>query len=101
MQPSAINCPARITKTSATLVDNIFTNFIDNVVAPAVFTRDLSDHFPVLARIGSPALKLADRQANMQMRINQSNELLTACRVLIGQQYAEILRIKIPTQHVI
>src|SRR6218665_2648703 len=41
-----INCPTRITEFTATLIDNIFTNIVQDVIDPFVIVSDLSDHFP-------------------------------------------------------
>ena len=35
----------RITKQSATLLDNIFTNCLENVLQSGISTSDISDHF--------------------------------------------------------
>jgi len=43
-----MNIPTRITKTSATLIDNIFTNNLDSkIYASGVLTNPISDHCPV------------------------------------------------------
>ena len=42
-----ITKPTRVTSSTATLIDNIFTN-VPNVIS-GVITSDLSDHFPVFA----------------------------------------------------
>ena len=55
-----IRNPTRITETSATLLDNIFTNCIRNNFSAAVIYSDISDHLPVAVRIetGVPKNKL-------------------------------------------
>ena len=43
-----INQPTRITKNTATLIDNIFTNDIkDSACTKGIFYTDITDHFPV------------------------------------------------------
>jgi hypothetical protein len=45
-----INKPTRITKYSATLIDNIFTNdVINSSISHGIFLADISDHFPIFA----------------------------------------------------
>jgi hypothetical protein len=45
-----INKPTRITKYSATLIDNIFTNdVINSSISQGIFLADVSDHFPIFA----------------------------------------------------
>jgi exonuclease III len=44
-----INRPTRITSSTASLIDNIFTNFTDTPdIYSAIIISDLSDHFPVI-----------------------------------------------------
>ena len=42
-----INRPTRITPTSATLLDNIFTNVLTHDIKSGVIVNDLTDHYPV------------------------------------------------------
>src|SRR6218665_787429 len=44
----AINCPTRVTEETATLIDNIFTNFYQEIHDPTVIISDFSDHFPIM-----------------------------------------------------
>ena len=44
----SINCPTRVTSTSETLIDNIFTNFDFSNCKSARLFSDISDHFPIL-----------------------------------------------------
>ena len=44
-----ITRPTRITSHSATLIDNIFTNDIDNNTVSGLLINDISDHLPVFA----------------------------------------------------
>lgn len=39
--------PTRVTKSSATLIDNIFTNSMDNATKSGILFTDISDHFPI------------------------------------------------------
>ena len=45
-----INRPTRITKSSATLIDNIFSNDLDGLTncTQCILVTDISDHFPVV-----------------------------------------------------
>jgi hypothetical protein len=40
--------PTRITTHSATLIDNIFTNFPQNIINSNIVVTDISDHFPII-----------------------------------------------------
>ncbi len=44
-----ITKPSRITKNTATLIDNIFTNEIEGKIVGGLFINDMTDHFPVFA----------------------------------------------------
>ena len=41
--------PSRITKDSATLIDNIFVNITDGKINSGLLVTDVSDHLPVFA----------------------------------------------------
>ena len=45
-----INTPTRITESSATLIDNIFSNDLDGLTngIQCILVTDISDHFPVV-----------------------------------------------------
>ena len=44
-----INKPTRITITTSTLIDNIFTNELKTTVVSKIIVEDLSDHLPIFA----------------------------------------------------
>ena len=51
---SNINKPTRVTRTTATAIDHIFTDsFIDKNFKTAIFKSDISDHFPICFMIPS------------------------------------------------
>ena len=54
-----INCSTRVTETTATPTDNIFTNFNQEVINPSVTVDDFSDHFCILLWFGNgtPVMK--------------------------------------------
>ena len=43
-----IKCPTRVTPTSATLLDHIYTNINNRIINPRLSTISLSDHSPVM-----------------------------------------------------
>ena len=57
-----ISKPTRVTKNSATLIDNIFTNTVKNSssVFSGVLCTDLTDHFPVFFIDSSASLEMND-----------------------------------------
>lgn len=49
-----INKPTRITKSSATAIDNIFLNhFLETSFETGIFKTDISDHFPIYIKINN------------------------------------------------
>ena len=42
-----ITKPTRVTTKSSTLIDNIFTNILDQKISPGILYNDITDHFPV------------------------------------------------------
>ena len=51
-----ISLPTRITGSSATLIDNIFTNDYLRPVSSGLLTTSISDHLPFFALFGEPAV---------------------------------------------
>ena len=47
-----VSLPTRITDTSATLIDNIWTNNLDNEIKSGLVTVRISDHLPIYSFIG-------------------------------------------------
>ena len=50
-----INMPNRITETSCTLIDNIFTNDLSNEHFSGILYSDISDHLPVFTLLSYKA----------------------------------------------
>ena len=50
-----ITRPTRITSNTVTLIDNIFSNDLDNHAFSGLFITDISDHFPVFTIISAQA----------------------------------------------
>ena len=46
-----INLPTRITSSTSTLIDNIFTNVIDVKMANGILINDISDHLPIYTMV--------------------------------------------------
>lgn len=68
--------PTRITDTTRTLIDNIFTNIWPKTINSALITDAISDHLPVITWFSSHMGKL-DKPANYRTRIfnDQSKDL--------------------------
>ena len=61
-----IDKPTRVHRESATLIDNIFTNSLDNLVLSGNIITDLSDHFSQFCIINSTIL--TNRVYNFKVR---------------------------------
>ena len=48
-----INKPTRITMSSHTLIDHIYTNDLVNKITPVIIINDITDHFPTYLNISS------------------------------------------------
>ena len=48
---SIVNLPTRITSTSQTIIDHIFTNDSVSVITPEIFTYQISDHRPIFCTL--------------------------------------------------
>ena len=66
MIPSNLK-PTRITKTSATIIDNILTNY-DNKITTAILVTDITDHFPtILINKTTMLIKKSDSEKILRM----------------------------------
>ena len=56
-----ITRPTRITSNTATLIDNIFTNNLNNLSVSGLMFCDISDHLPIFTM-------LVDQNMNLRVR---------------------------------
>ena len=77
-----ITHPARVTATSATLIDNIFTNNILDVSTSlqGLFVTDLSDHYPIFHI--DRQMKVKETEMFMYKRIFSPSNRYLFCRYL-------------------
>ena len=52
-----ITSPTRVTSTSQTFIDHIFTNEYESILTPDVLTYSLSDHYPIFCTITNSQLQ--------------------------------------------
>lgn len=73
--------PSRITKDSATLIDNIFINLIEGNAISGLLVADISDHFPVFTvfEMSKKVKSTANRDINKLVRI-KSPEAIKALK---------------------
>ena len=69
-----ITRPTRLTSHTATLIDNIFTNNIDDIATSGLLITDISDHLPVFLLVHSAQSKTLPSYRWMSYReINPRN----------------------------
>ena len=68
-----ITKPTRITERSATLIDNILTNRLDNNNITGILFCDLSDHLPVFTIEQNATIRKKQNLTNMKRRITKEN----------------------------
>lgn len=80
-----ISKPTRITRNSATLIDNIFTNSLDNAnIKSGILVSDISDHFGIFALSNSKLrhshiLKSVTKRCFSDKYIDEFSESLSKC----------------------
>ena len=72
-----INSPTRVTETSSTLIDNIFTNYLSEHTS-GVICSDLSDHYPIFTII------------NKHEHINETDSKNQKCFVFSQQNLSKL-----------
>ena len=87
-----ITRPTRVTATSATLIDNIFTNNILDVSTSfqGLFVTDLSDHYPIFHI--DRQMKVKETEMFMYKRIFSPSNRDLFCRSLSETDWSEIYR---------
>lgn len=77
--------PSRITKDSATLIDNIFTNVMDEKIISGLLVTDVSDHLPVFAALEMKnKLKLRENRHAYNLVRKKSPEAILALKADLG-----------------
>jgi hypothetical protein len=69
----AIDRPTRITDISFSLIDNIYTNFWQEVVCPLILINDISDHLPIMIWFGN---RIPSRCVESNAKIRVINDKL-------------------------
>ena len=64
----AINKPTRITETSKTLLDHLYTNNHNRLIFSGIIISDISDHFPIFAFICNSKAKTKKKVENFSIR---------------------------------
>ncbi len=70
-----IDRPTRITPSSATLIDNIFTNVLTHDIKSGIFVTGLTDHFPIFQITKSVPIKHANSNYCTKFRLINQNRI--------------------------
>ena len=92
-----VSKPTRITDRSATLIDHVYTNNIENTVSSNIITLDLSDHLATITTIklstrphNRSETRHGSRRSNETRVINEANNLVFK-ELLEGEQWEGVL----------
>ena len=89
-----ITLPSRITSHSATLIDNIFTNYLEHHYRTAgLLLADISDHLPIFSICSDDISSLRSKENIFVRNKNEANTLnfLQQLKVPIGHKYLDTM----------
>lgn len=90
-----ISVPTRITATSSTLIDNIFTNSFNTKDYPGVFMTDISDHLPIFAIIDLKTI-ITSKVKFISYRPTSDNLINGFINTLNNENWSEMIKLKDP-----
>ena len=70
-----INRPTRITPTTASLIDNIFTNVLTHQITSSIFVTGLADHYPICQITKSVPFKYNNHNQRTNFRLFNQNRI--------------------------
>src|SRR6218665_4089966 len=65
----AINAPTRVTERTATLIDNFFTNYTQDIIDPTIIISDFSVHFPIMLWLANGSYEIKDKTPSGNFRV--------------------------------
>lgn len=86
-----ITKPSRITSHSATLIDNIFTNLLDNKTISGLLVNDISDHLPVFLVYDSCFTRNKQDAGQLFKRIRTEETINSLKEELLNQNWELVL----------
>ena len=94
---SIINKPTRITKHSATAIDNIFTNSVfNNSLETGIIQTDISDHFPIYVATKSINLSNYPSKISIQKRIINEKSMLSFKNEICRTNWIDVTNTECP-----
>ena len=92
-----INKPTRVTKTSATAIDNIFINsFFNDSIETGIVKTDISDHFPIFVAIKDFNTSNFPSEIKISKRIITDGAIATFKQELAIKNWHEVKLIACP-----
>ena len=87
-----INKPTRITKTSASAIDNIpINNFVRNSFETGILKTDVSDHFPIFIIIKNKQVIKTTENTTITTRDISKNNLNKLNNALYNENWSDVL----------
>ena len=87
-----ITRPSRITSHSASLIDNIFTNQIDNDTVSGLLVCDISDHLPVFTTYNNSHMNNQQDIKLQYRRVRTEESMVKLRNDLLAQDWARIYK---------
>ena len=84
-----INKPTRVGNNSNTIIDHVITKDTSNVIYPAIFTSDITDHFPVGCFVANP--KLSTERVNIKEKIFFIRDMRRFCKYKLLTEMVKLL----------
>ena len=79
-----INKPTRITESTATLLDHLYSNMTNNISNRGVLTCDISDHLPTFCCLRKKTIKKQDKKLARDMKNFNKTNFLNDINVLVS-----------------
>ena len=85
-----VSLPTRLTDTTATLIDNIWTNKVGAKIGSGLVTVRISDHLPVFAFVGGDRVAEAERKEGRRRRIVNEGRIARFAERLKEWEFDEV-----------
>lgn len=82
--------PSRITSHSPTLIDNIFTNHLENNMVSGLLMNDISDHLPVCVIYECDCRRNKDINMTIYQRVRTEDTIKALRSELISQDWTSV-----------
>ena len=94
-----ITKPSRATSFSATLIDNIFTNVLENNINSGLVINDISDHLPVFATFTYELQRKNTEKCHRYKRVRTDDRINAFRNDLLKQEWNEVYTDEVNTAY--